>query len=369
MIWTEKYCPKKVEEFVGNDESREKIVKWAYSWDNGKASNPLVIYGPSGTGKTSFVKVLSENLKWTLIQSDASDLRSTEEIIRKLGGSSKDVFGNTRLIIFDEIEVGGDRGFISKLTKLTEDLKIPMIFICNDYWNQKLSSLRSQCTAIEFKSINKTAILKKLQEIAAKEGINGDLESIVENCRGDLRAAILDLQSSKNEIHVSDRFKEQKIFQVLPKVFRNNLEESLKAIDSLQIDFDSLELWVEENIPRENPNTKPLNERFENLVRADTMKARIRKRNNWSFLRYRRVFLGGMNAEEQTKKFVAYSFPEYLKQNFISRRMLSNAIKKTSLNFHCSKADAWQTLALLGKKNISKLEFLEEKERELLFSR
>ncbi|VVB70398.1 Replication factor C large subunit [uncultured archaeon] len=368
MIWTEKYGPKKIEEFVGNEEAREKIVKWAYSWDNGQYSKPLIIYGPSGTGKTSFIKTLSLSLNWNIIQSDASDPRSTEEIIRKLGGSSKDVFGSMRLIVFDEIEVGGDRGFISKLSNLTQDLKIPIIFICNDYWEQKLSSLRSQCTPIEFKSINKTAILKKIQEIANKEKITGDLEAIAENCKGDLRAAILDLQSSKGEIHVSERFKEQKIFQVLPKIFRNNLEESLKAIDSLQIDFDSLELWIEENIPRENINSKPLNERFENLVKADIMKARIRKRNNWTFLRYRRVYLGGMNTEDNNKKFVAYSFPEYLKQNFISRRMLFNAIKKTSLNLHCSRNDAWQTLAILGKKNVNKIEFLEEKERELLFS-
>ena len=46
----------KISEFVGNENSRKKVVEWLVRWSDG--SKPLLLVGQPGVGKTSFVHAL-----------------------------------------------------------------------------------------------------------------------------------------------------------------------------------------------------------------------------------------------------------------------------------------------------------------------
>jgi replication factor C large subunit len=46
----------KISEFVGNENSRKKVMEWLAKWSDG--SKPLLLVGPPGVGKTSFVHAL-----------------------------------------------------------------------------------------------------------------------------------------------------------------------------------------------------------------------------------------------------------------------------------------------------------------------
>ena len=76
MMWTEKYRPLRLDNFVGNLEARLHIVKWLNTWVNGK--KPLLIIGPPGVGKTSFVHILSTDYDFDLIEMNASDSRTRD---------------------------------------------------------------------------------------------------------------------------------------------------------------------------------------------------------------------------------------------------------------------------------------------------
>lgn len=76
--------------------------------------------------------------------------------------------------------------------------KIPIICICNDRYNRKLTSLRNHCTEVEFRKPSKIQIWKRLASICEKEEIKFGSESardaLIEQARGDLRTLIGGLQ-------------------------------------------------------------------------------------------------------------------------------------------------------------------------------
>ena len=76
MMWTEKYRPHRFDELVGNPDARSQIIKWLNTWVNGK--RPLLIIGPPGVGKTSFVHILSAEYNYDLIEMNASDSRTRD---------------------------------------------------------------------------------------------------------------------------------------------------------------------------------------------------------------------------------------------------------------------------------------------------
>ncbi|MFH1284984.1 MAG: replication factor C large subunit, partial [Candidatus Micrarchaeota archaeon] len=60
MLWTDKYRPRKISEFVGNAELAEEAKKWAIDWERGNRGKPLLLHGPTGVGKNSLALAIAE---------------------------------------------------------------------------------------------------------------------------------------------------------------------------------------------------------------------------------------------------------------------------------------------------------------------
>ena len=73
-MWVEKYRVNEFDSFFGNEKSRLLIINWLKKWIKG--TKPLLIIGPPGTGKTSFIKSLAKLQDLDLIELNASDLRN-----------------------------------------------------------------------------------------------------------------------------------------------------------------------------------------------------------------------------------------------------------------------------------------------------
>lgn len=102
MVWTAKYKPKNLKEFVNQQEALDSFLKWMKTWR--PESKALLFYGSPGTGKTALVEAYAYENKVDLIQLNASDYRSAKQIKEILGTSmqQQSLFRRGKIFMIDE---------------------------------------------------------------------------------------------------------------------------------------------------------------------------------------------------------------------------------------------------------------------------
>jgi replication factor C large subunit len=324
--WIKKYEPKNSHEIIGQDEA-VKYLKEFITNPKKRKKKAIILYGPSGNGKTSSVYAFAEEFNLELIEVNASDFRNKDSIESTIGHSSRQMslFGKSKLILVDEIDgLSGheDRGGILAITKVIEDSAFPIILTSNNPFDNKFSALRKKCDLLQFNSLDHTLILDALKDICRKENLNYDesaLKSLARRQSGDLRGAITDLQlisagaskiTDEELEQLGDRMKMESILQALVKVFKTtdpNL--ALTAFDNVDEDLDKIFLWLDENLPEEYDKPEDLARAYDMLSKADVFKRRIKRWQHWRFLIYINAFLTAGIAtakDEKYKKFVKY---------------------------------------------------------------
>ena len=81
--WTETCRPTTLSEVRGNDSARDAFEEWAETWvEHGEA---VVLHSSPGVGKTSAAHALANDLGWPVLEMNASDARTADEIERFAG--------------------------------------------------------------------------------------------------------------------------------------------------------------------------------------------------------------------------------------------------------------------------------------------
>jgi replication factor C large subunit len=384
MLWTQKYQPKKTEEVANS--SVKKLLEFIKNHKKQK-KNAILIYGASGTGKTTAVTAIAKEKNLEIIEINASDFRNAEQINEKAGNSikQKSLFSKEKILLVDEIDgLAGneDRGGVSALVGLIKKTKVPIICTANNPWERKLSTLRSVCTLIQWENPSNIEITKILNNIIKKENINSEesiIKSIARRSGGDIRAAITDLQvlTQSKQLNkegldsIDDRAKTETMFNSLIKILKNSDPKiALTALENVEEDLNTSILWIEENLPTEYKE-KELAEAFEKLSRADVFLGRIRRRQHWRFMAYAHdLTTAGIAVSKKTAKkgFTKYQPPKRIlkywmaKKNKELRRGIAQKIAKIT---HCSEKKANKIIPyikLIYEKNkeIHKLELNNE---------
>ena len=94
--WAEKYRPKSLDEVVGNSRAVGELRKWAGDWEHGHARKKgAILVGSPGTGKTSAAHALAADMKWGVLELNASDSRNYAAIKRvAFSGAVHDTFSD-----------------------------------------------------------------------------------------------------------------------------------------------------------------------------------------------------------------------------------------------------------------------------------
>ena len=279
--WTERYRPTTLSEVRGNNKARDALQEWAEGWDDHR--EPVVVHGAPGVGKTSAAHALANDMGWEVVELNASDQRTADDIERFAGRASRnatlagsaggsgassgsgggDGSDGRQLIVLDEadnIHHQYDRGGKRAVTRLLKDAGQPIVLIANEYYDMS-NGLRNAAREIEFRDVSARSIVPVLRDVLRKEGIEFDepaLERIADDNDGDLRAAIKDLQATAEDrdrvtveaVTTGSRNRAVGLFEFLDAVLKE--EESAEAALRTAYDVDEtpedLLQWVEDKV-------------------------------------------------------------------------------------------------------------------------
>ena len=356
----EKYRVSKYDELIGQNKAVEEVKVFLKEFPKKKA---LILYGPAGTGKTSLALLTARENNFEILELNASDLRNRlklEQIV-KPATEQKSLFKQGKIILMDEVDgvTGTDIGGIPELVKLVATTCYPIIMTCNDVWQSKLSPLRAKCKLVEMKALSVLSILELLKKISEKEGINKNisfLSQIALKSKGDVRAAINDLQSYAYEHNIlvdttEKRDVEESIFNILKRLFKERAP-FLDLFDTTKLSLDEIFLWIEENIPREYKNEALANAYYA-LGKADVFRGRIYREQYWRFLIYQNIFqAAGISFAKKTSNqgFTRYENPKRVLKIWLHNQKTEKKktiSKKYARLVHCSFKRAMRDFDLL----------------------
>jgi len=308
-MWVEKYRVNKVDSFFGNEKSRLLILNWLKNWIKG--SKPLLIVGPPGTGKTSYIKSLAKLLDLDLIELNASDLRNKinlETIINPIL-LNKSIFGKRMLLFLDEVDgISGrdDYGGMPFLSNILKNADVPIIMASNSK-SYKMKDVIKNSKLVEFRPLSSFASYMLLQNVMRRERKNlksSEQFKIISQCRGDARTLLNNLQAKlEGEVDSdSNTGTELSIEECINKFFTlTDISQAKKLLITSSIRYttpkygytseerskDFLNALYTSIVSSERKlKSDDLANLLEKLSEIDLFVDRIYEKRNWSLLRY-----------------------------------------------------------------------------------
>ena len=245
--WIEKYRPKKISEIVSQNESINILNN---TLKTGELPH-LLLHGSSGTGKTSLILALCNELfgpvrvNERVIELNASDERGINIVRGKIIDFTKIAIGtrdpkylcpNYKIIILDEADAMTKEAQAALRKVMEENSNITRFcFICN-YINQIIEPINSRCVKIRFKPIDEENMINKLKWISENENIIIDdkaLKCIYEISNGDMRKGILMLQNIKyikKNILIENKITKNDIYNICKYISQEDMNKYIEDI-------------------------------------------------------------------------------------------------------------------------------------------
>ncbi len=288
-MFSEKYRPKSLGDLVGNEEAREKFLAWLKKWKS--KSKAMLLVGPPGTGKTTTVHLVAEELKLNLVELNASDSRTKEKLGKKMGAaiSSTSLLGERTLVFLDEVDgLAGrsDYGAIDFIKEAVRSSLNPIVMAANNPDADEVRKLASVTTKVEFVPLTTSEVLVHLRRIEHQEKLglsDAQLHSIAESSKGDLRYALNGLQGGAPGGKDQDLTAAQAINAFFDAATRAEALRALRAYPSQPRDKlrDLFASVVAAKMPEEERA-----DALDALSRADQLMGRIMRTQEWRQLRY-----------------------------------------------------------------------------------
>lgn len=194
QLLTEKYRPVKLNDLVFiNDEYETKFKSWISTKN---IDSHLLFYGHPGTGKSSSINVLINELGLSdYIRINISDKTSIDDMRKVIDYASvPPMYNNFKLVILEEFERASKQAQAS-LKYVTEQYSnwCRFIFTTNDI-SKIDEAIISRCQVFHFNSLNFNEFVTRIVTILASEGITFDSTDVivkyVETYYPDLRACL-----------------------------------------------------------------------------------------------------------------------------------------------------------------------------------
>lgn len=199
-LWVEKYRPKTLDDFVGEDNIKSKFKSYIEQGD----IPHLLLYGKAGTGKTTLAKIIVGNIDCDYIYINASDENNIETVRNKIKNFSVSVgFKDLKVIILDEADYITPQAQAALRNLMEVNSKHTRFILTCNYHTRIIEPIISRCQTFEIRPLSKPEIAQRLAYILHSEkidfGENGDLKdfkAVIDVNYPDIRKTINEAQKS-----------------------------------------------------------------------------------------------------------------------------------------------------------------------------
>ena len=174
-LWVEKYRPKDLSTYVGNEHLKEKVKVYLESED----VPHLLLYGKAGTGKTTLAKIITSNIDCDYMYINASDENKVDDVRNKIKTFASSIgFKSLKVIILDECDYLTPNAQAA-LRNLMETFSKHCRFIltCN-YVERIIDPIQSRCQSYKVVPPSKKEVAQQMVNILKEENCTFELDDI-----------------------------------------------------------------------------------------------------------------------------------------------------------------------------------------------
>jgi DNA polymerase III delta prime subunit len=203
-LWTEKYRPNKLEDYVGNEHLKSKVAGYLETGD----IPHLLLHGKAGTGKTTLAKLIVNSVDCDYMIINASDENNVETVRNKVKNFASSMgFKPFKIVILDEFDymTANAQAILRNLME-TFSKHCRFILTCN-YVEKVIDPIQSRCQTFQIIPPTKKDVAIQISKMLQNEGIKfeiKDLVPIIDSAYPDIRKVIntCQLNSIKGELKV-----------------------------------------------------------------------------------------------------------------------------------------------------------------------
>ena len=264
-LWTEKYRPRTVTDYVFRDEDQRRQVQ---AWIASGAIPHLLFSGAPGVGKTTLARILISELAiddYDVLEINASRENSVDVIRDKITGFVETMpFGAFKVVLLDEADYISPNGQAA-LRGVMEMYHATARFIltCN-YPNRVIPALHSRCQGFHIERLDSTEFTARIATVLVTESVEFDLDTLdtyVKATYPDLRKCLNACQMNSTQgrlerphgdeggsrewkIQVVDFFKQRRITEARKLLCASARPEEMEEIFRWM--YDNLDLWSDD---------------------------------------------------------------------------------------------------------------------------
>lgn len=196
-MFSDFYKPLSLNHVISHKTAITKISDWLHNWSHNYKKKSLFISGLTGIGKTLIIDLILEKYNYNSISIGIDHEINKDyyvNYLKPLLNIKKSLLGKNNIIVLNDVDtIPG----ISYIIDCIKETKIPIICVSCDRSDKSLKTLINHCEEVKLIKPQFNSVYKFIYEIAKKEKININEETmreIFEQCNGDIRFMINSIQ-------------------------------------------------------------------------------------------------------------------------------------------------------------------------------